>query len=288
MHYKRYKTILSPSGGMNLYRGCTHGCVYCDSRSTCYQFDHEFEDIEVKENAVEMLDRELRRKRKPCMLVTGAMCDPYIPLEEELRVTRRSLEVVLRHGFGLAIQTKSARIMRDIDLLEEINNKTRCVVQMTLTTRDDELCRVLEPNVSLTSERFDVLCAMRERGIPTVVWLSPILPFINDTRENIEGLLDYCVRAGVRAIVYFGAGVTLRDGDREYFYRALDRHFPALKRKYIERYGNAYVCNSDNDAELSALVRERTRQHGIICGVDEAFAYIREFDVAARQLSMLD
>ncbi|MDR0838554.1 MAG: radical SAM protein [Oscillospiraceae bacterium] len=287
MHYKRYKSILSPQNGMNLYRGCTHGCIYCDSRSVCYQFDHDFEDIEVKENAPEMLEAELRRKRKRCMISTGSMCDPYLHLEEELRVTRRCLEVIARSGFGLAILTKSARILRDIDLLAEINANARCVVQMTLTTRDDALCRVLEPNVSVTSERFEALCAMRERGIPTVVWLSPLLPFINDTRENMLGLLDYCVRAGVRGIVWFGAGMTLREGDREYYYAALDRHFPGLKRRYIEKFGNAYTCASDNDAELTALLRAECEKRGILCGSDEVFAYMREFpEPDAGQLSL--
>ncbi|MDR0917278.1 MAG: radical SAM protein [Oscillospiraceae bacterium] len=287
MHYKQYKSILSAQNGMNLYRGCTHGCIYCDSRSLCYQFDHDFEDIEVKTDAVAMLERELRRKRKPCMVGTGAMCDPYTHLETELCVTRQSLEVILRYGFGLSIQTKSARILRDIDLLDAINQQTKCVVQMTLTTHDDELCRILEPNVSVTSERFDALCALRERGIPTVVWISPILPFINDTCENLLGLLDYCTRADVRGIMFFGAGMTLRDGNREYFYRALDRHFPDVKQRYIERFGNAYVCNSPRDAELTALVDAETKKRGMIFGNDAVFAYLRKFDdSAARQVTL--
>ncbi|MDR0904875.1 MAG: radical SAM protein [Oscillospiraceae bacterium] len=277
MHYKTYKSILSASNGMNIYRGCTHGCIYCDSRSLCYQFDHVFEDIEVKQNAPEILDDELRRRRKPCMISTGSMCDPYLPLEEELQVTRRCLEVILRRGFGLAILTKSARILRDIDLLAAINAKTKCVAEMTLTTYDDGLCKILEPNVSTTSERFDALCRLRDAGVPTVVWLSPLLPFITDTRENLLGLLDYCVRAGVRGVVHFGVGMTLRDGDREYFYAALDRHFPGMKRRYIEKFGNAYECRSDNDAELTALLRSECAKHGILCGEREVFAYMRDF-----------
>jgi DNA repair photolyase len=288
MHYKHYKSILSASNGMNVYRGCTHGCIYCDSRSLCYRFDHEFEDIEVKQNAPEMLEGELRRRRKPCMISTGAMCDPYLPLEEELQVTRRCLEVILEHGFGLAILTKSARILRDLDLLTAINAKARCVVQLTLTTYDDALCKILEPNVSLTSERFDALRALRDAGIPTVVWLSPLLPLINDTRENLSGLLDYCVRAGVHGIVYFGAGMTLRDGNREYFYSALDRRFPGLRRRYIEKFGNSYVCNSDNNAELTALLRSECEKNGILCGESEVFAYLRDFPepVTGEQLAL--
>ncbi|NLO41007.1 MAG: radical SAM protein, partial [Ruminiclostridium sp.] len=179
MHYAEYKTILSPQNGMNLYRGCSHGCIYCDSRSVCYQIKHDFEDIEVKQNAVVILEEQLKRKRQPCMISTGAMSDPYIPLEQELQLTRQCIELIERYGFGLAIQTKSARILRDMDLLTAINKKTKCVVQMTLTTYDETLCRILEPNVSTTAERFAVLETFRDAGTPAVVWLSPILPFIN-------------------------------------------------------------------------------------------------------------
>ena len=174
MHYADYKTILSPQNGMNLYRGCTYGCIYCDSRSKCYQMKHDFEDIEVKRDAARILESQLTRRRKPCMISTGAMCDPYIHLEDELQITRRCLEVIHRYGFGVAIQTKSARIMRDMDILQSINAKTKCVVQLTLTTYDEDLCRIIEPNVSTTAERFAVLEAMRDAGIPTVVWISPI------------------------------------------------------------------------------------------------------------------
>jgi len=160
-HYGDYKTILSPKNNMNLYRGCTHNCIYCDSRSICYQIKHDFEDIEVKRNAVQILESQLRKK-SPCMIGTGAMCDPYIHLEEELQITRQCLEVIEKYGFGVAILTKSARIMRDIDLLYAINAKSKCVVQMTMTTFDEDLCRILEPDVSTTAERFDVLKTFKE------------------------------------------------------------------------------------------------------------------------------
>lgn len=193
MHFVEAKGILSAQNGMNLYRGCTHGCIYCDSRSKCYQFTHPFEDIEVKENAPRLLEKALRSRRKKCMIGTGAMCDPYMHCEEELGLTRRCLEIIDRYGFGVAVQTKSDRILRDLDLLKSINEKAKCVVQMTLTTYNENLCRILEPNVSTTAERVRALEIFRDNGIPTVVWLSPILPFINDTRENIEGILGCCV-----------------------------------------------------------------------------------------------
>ena len=206
MHFVDAKGILSAQNGMNLYRGCTHGCIYCDSRSRCYQINHAFEDIEVKQNAPQLLEKALRSKRKKCMIGTGAMCDPYMHCEEELRLTGKCLELIDRYGFGLAIQTKSDRILRDLALLKSINAKAKCVVQMTLTTYDEELCRILEPDVCTTKRRFEVLQIMKENGIPTVVWLSPILPFINDTRENLEGILDYCIQARVFGVLLWGAG----------------------------------------------------------------------------------
>jgi DNA repair photolyase len=286
MHYADYKTILSPKNGMNLYRGCSHGCVYCDSRSACYQINHDFEDIEVKRNAPQILEEQLRRKRKPCMIGTGAMCDPYIPLEEELQITRRCLSVIERYGFGVFILTKSSRILRDIDLLKAINENAKCVVQMTLTTYDEDLCRKLEPNVSTTSERVHVLEVMRDNNIPTVVWLSPILPFINDTEENLRGLLGYCVMAKVRGIMCFGFGVTLREGDREYFYAQLDRLFPEMKQRYIRSFGNAYMCNSPNNNRLMVILGEICDHHNILWKPDDVFAYLKAFESKNRQLSL--
>ena len=288
LHYADYKTILSPTNGMNLYRGCTHGCIYCDSRSKCYQFDHPFEDIEVKRNAAAILEAQLKRKRSPCMIGTGAMCDPYIPLEEELGLTRSCLELILRYEFGLAILTKSARILRDLDLLRAINERTKCVVQTTLTTYDEALCKKIEPNVSSTRERVDMLERMRDAGIPTVVWLCPILPFLNDTEENLRGLLGYCERAKVKGIMNFGFGVTLREGDREYFYAALDRDFPGLKQRYIRTYGNAYSCNSPNHAHLMKLFSSECRRLGILYRTDEVFAYLGRFESKQRQISLFE
>ncbi len=285
MHFVSAKSILSAQNGMNLYRGCTHGCIYCDSRSTCYHFTHPFEDIEVKQNAPELLEQALRSKRKKCMIGTGAMCDPYMHCEEELQLTRKCLSIIERHGFGLAIQTKSARILRDIDLLCSINEKAKCVVQMTLTTYDEALCRIVEPNVSTTRERFEALKVLRDKGIPTVVWLTPILPYLNDTKENIEGILDYCIRAKVKCIICFGMGLTLREGDREYYYAALDRHFPGLKERYIRRYGSAYELPSDRSAELMTLFRNTCHKHGIIHNADECFRYLHEFPEPYEQLS---
>ncbi|MBR5032955.1 MAG: radical SAM protein [Treponema sp.] len=282
MHFVNAKTILTPRS-MNIYRGCTHGCIYCDSRSKCYQFTHDFEDIEVKQNAPELLEEALQKKRKRCMIGTGSMCDPYIPLEKELGLMRRCLEIIDRYNFGATLITKSDLVLRDLDILTRINNKTKAVVQMTLTTADDELCRKIEPGVCPTSRRFEVLCACRDAGIPTVVWFSPLLPFINDTQENIDGIIDYCVRAGVHAILCFGIGLTLREGNREYFYKALDRLFPApqqglsLKQRYQKTYGYNYVVSSPREHELMIYLNERCRQNKIMLGTDSVFKWIEEF-----------
>nr|WP_300832637.1 radical SAM protein [uncultured Acetatifactor sp.] len=286
MHFVEAKGILSQHNGMNVYRGCTHGCIYCDSRSACYGFTHAFEDIEVKRNAPQLLEKALRSKRKKCMIGTGAMCDPYMHCEEELQITRRCLELIERYEFGAAIQTKSDRILRDLDLLRRINEKAKCVVQMTLTTYDEDLCRILEPNVCTTGRRAQVLDILREEGIPTVVWLSPILPFLNDTRENIEGILEYCIRAKVRGIICFGMGMTLREGDREYYYQALDRHFPGLRQRYHQKYGYAYELASDRNGELMELFHSVCQRHGILHDVDACFGYLREFPEKYEQLTL--
>ncbi|MCR4599758.1 MAG: radical SAM protein [Acetatifactor sp.] len=291
MHFGDAKGILTGSGGsngMNIYRGCTHGCIYCDSRSKCYQFTHSFEDIEVKQNAPELLDAALKSKRKKCMIGTGSMSDPYMHCEEELQLTRRCLEIILKHGFGLAIQTKSDRILRDIDLLSEINQSAKCVVQMTLTTYDDDLCKILEPNVCNTKRRIEVLEEMKKRGIPTIVWLTPILPFINDTEENVTAILNECVRVGVKGVIDFGMGLTLREGDREYYYAALDRHFPGMKERYIRRYGNAYELQSPNARQLQKVFHSICKEHGILHTPDECFQFMRELPDKYQQMSLFD
>jgi DNA repair photolyase len=290
MHEVEVKGILSAKNGMNLYRGCTHGCIYCDSRSKCYQINHAFEDIEVKKNAIELLEKALRSKRKKCMIGTGSMCDPYIHLEEKIEHTRKCMELIYRYGFGLTILTKSSRILRDLDLLKAINYKTKCVVQMTLTTYDEDLCRIIEPNVSTTKERFETLKIMHENGIPTVVWLDPILPFINDTEENLRGILSYCIEAKVYGIICFGMGLTLREGNREYYYERLDEHFPGLKNRYIQRYGNSYVVTSDNNRKLMKIFNEVCDKNQIVCDSEKVFSYLQEFNDndEVRQISLFD
>lgn len=278
MHFVKAKGILSSSNGMNLYRGCSHGCIYCDSRSKCYHMEHEFEDIEVKENAIELLENTLKRKRMKCMLGTGSMTDPYIPLESQLGNVRKALSLANQYGFGFTLITKSDRVLQDLDLLKAINDKTKCVIQMTLTTYDEDLCRKIEPYVSTTKERVAVLKKLHEAGIPTVVWLSPILPFINDTEENIKGIIRYCIEAKVKGIICFGMGLTLREGNREYFYEQLDKLFPHMKEKYIQTYGMNYMINSPNHTRLMKLFHQLCEENGIMHDNKTIFDYLNKFE----------
>lgn len=281
MHFKEAKGILSSLNGMNISRGCVHGCIYCDARSKCYNMPHEFEDVEIKINAPQLLEQKLRSKHKKCMIGTGAMSDPYIPIAENMDNIRACLEIIERHGFGLAIQTKSNLILRDLDLLVKINSKAKCVVQITLTAFDEALCKIIEPNVSSTKERFEVLKIMRDNNIQTIVWLSPILPFINDTEENLVGILDYCVEAKVYGIICFGMGMTLREGNREYFYLKLDKHFPGIKEKYRKRYGSSYILTCDNNKRLMEIFDRTCEENNIKHNVDDLFNYMRTFEEGA-------
>ena len=276
MHYVTSKSILSKDNGMNLYRGCTHGCIYCDSRSDVYNMDHDFEDIEVKQNSLELLKKELIKKT-PSMIGTGAMTDPYVPLESHLKYLRRALEMIYKYGFGFTCITKSDLVLRDLDLLLKINEKSKAVVQMTLTTSDDDLSSILEPNVCTTSRRVEVLKKLSDAGIPTIVWLCPILPYINDTEENINRIIDYCIEANVKGILCFGMGLTLRDGNREYFYSKLDENFPGLKEIYIKKYANSYSIPSPDEGKLMDIFKKRTSANGILNDSDEIFRYLHEF-----------
>src|SRR5574344_2071711 len=270
---------------MNIYRGCTHGCIYCDARSTCYQIIANragnttvdlFEDVEVKQNAPELLEQTLLHKRNRCMIGTGGMSDPYQHCEKDLLLTRRCLELIDKYRFGLAIQTKSDMILRDLDLLRSINKKAKCVVQLTLTTADDDLCRIVEPHVCVTSRRIEVLKIMQSEGIPTVVWITPLLPHITGTVQNVHALMNSCVSCGVHGIILFGAGLTLRDGDRQYYYKKLDENFSGMKEKYIREFGEAYELPCVESGESSSMVKNLGRDHNMIMDRD-VFAYMRAF-----------
>ena len=277
MHFVQAKSLISSKNGMNLYRGCTHGCIYCDSRSKIYNMNHDFEDIEVKQNSLELLKKALKSKKEKCMIGTGSMTDPYIPLESKLEFVRNSLKLIYRYGFGFTCITKSDLILRDLDLLKKINEKAKTVVQITLTPADEDLCRKIEPNVCTTKRRVEVLKKLNDADIPTVVWLTPFLPYINDSEENINELLDYCIETNVKGIICFNIGLTLRDGNRQYFYKKLDESFPGLKNRYIEKYGSSYVLESENNKELMDLFYKRTAKNNILNKPDDVFSYLRDF-----------
>ncbi|MBR6585277.1 MAG: radical SAM protein [Firmicutes bacterium] len=288
MHKIHAKTILSAKNGMNLYRGCTHGCIYCDSRSTVYGMDHDFEDVAVKDNGLQLLEKVLMGKRSKCMIGTGSMSDPYMPLEAELEITRGALKLIERYGFGATLITKSDLVLRDIDLLASINSKSKAVVQMTMTTADEELCRKLEPGVCTTARRYEVLKELQKAGIPTVVWLTPVLPYINDTEANLRGIMDYCAGAGVKGIICFGMGLTLREGNREYFYSQLDRLFPGsgLKERYIKDFGLAYNLVSPENNRLMRIFRAFCQDRGIMDNPDEIFRYMNFFEEKEQQTQL--
>lgn len=288
MHFKDVKSIISSKNGMNIYRGCTHGCIYCDSRSKCYNFDHDFEDIQVKNNSTILIERTLRSKRKKCMISTGAMSDPYVNIEAKLENTRDALKVIDKYGFGINILTKSDLILRDLDLLKSINKKSKCVVQMSLSTYDEDLCKIIEPNVATTKRRVEVLKVMRDNNIPTIVWLMPFLPYINDTEENIKGLLDYCVEAEVYGVLNFGFGLTLRDGNREYLYEKFDESFPNMKNFYEKKYGGSYIISSDNKKELNRVFKDTCTANNIVCDSKKIFEYLNKFEdnLDSKQISL--
>lgn len=268
MRYIEAKTILGKNNNVNLYRGCTHGCIYCDSRSDCYQVG-DFENIGVKKDALLIFEKELLKRRKKCIISTGAMSDPYVHLEKKLELTKGFLEIIKDHYFGISVLTKSNLILRDIDLYEEINHRYRAIVWMTITTYNDILCQKIERNVCVTSERFKCLAEFAKRGIPTGIWLTPILPFINDNEENITRIVNKCAEVGVKYIMIFDFGTTKRAGSEEYFYQNLDLYFPGLKEKYQKTYRNDYICNSLNNQKLWIKFRELCDQHQIIYQMDK-------------------
>ncbi len=279
------KTILSKKNTMNVYRGCTHGCIYCDSRSEIYKKTYNFEEIEVKKDIVGKLRNELKKRNK-AMIMTGSMCDPYMPIEAELQHTRKCLEVIEEMGFGVSIITKSDLILRDLELLKRIQKKARVVVSITLTTFDEELCRALEPGVCTTKRRFEVLKTLHEEGIPTIVWLCPILPLINDTRSNIDGILSYCKEAQVKGILTFGLGMTLRYGNREYYYKKLDEHFPGIKLEYMRQFGARYGIGNTKTRELNKHIKNFCKEQGIMFSQKEIFEFMADFPVTMEQLSL--
>ena len=247
---------------MNIYRGCSHGCIYCDSRSDCYG-NTDFDTVKVKENALQIIRNDLRRKVKTGVIATGAMSDPYNPLERELRLTHNALKLIHAFHFGVAIDTKSALVTRDVDTLQDIKAHSPTIVKITITTADDRLCQKLEPHVSSTSERFEAISTLTDNGIYCGVLMMPILPFINDTDENILEILRMAKESGAR-FIYPALGMTLRQGNREYYFEQLAKLFPQVPEKHIKRYGNRYENPSPRAEKLWDIFTAECERLGLL------------------------
>lgn len=259
-HVKQPDTWFGLKYNMNLYRGCQHQCIYCDSRSTCYQIEN-FADIQVKANAIDLLAEALPRKRVRGTIGTGSMNDPYMPVELKYNLTKRALAVIAKNQFPVHVLTKSDLVLRDIETIKEINN-IYAAVSFTITTTDDQLAKKLEPGAPLPSARFKAMKSLSDAGILTGMLMMPILPFIEDTIKNITHLVEQAHHNGASYIIP-SFGMTLRSGSRDYYYAKLDQHFPRLKERYIQQYGSDYGCYSPNNRSLELVFRELCARFGI-------------------------
>lgn len=249
---------------MNLYRGCCHGCIYCDSRSDCYHND-KFDQVRVKADALRILRDDLARKVRPALICTGSMSDPYNPFEEKLQLTRRALTLLEAYGFGAVIATKSDLIVRDADVLASINRTMPAICKITLTTCDDALAAKVEPHAPPPSRRLAAVERLSAAGLFTGILMMPILPFLEDRPENIRDIVNRAADAGAR-FVYPALGMTCRAGQREYFYRKLEEHFPGqgLAEKYQRRYGPRYECASPKARALWEVFQEACNRRGML------------------------
>lgn len=265
--YKENKDWFGINYNMNIYKGCSHGCIYCDSRSECYRVD-DFDEVKGKENALAIIERELRSKRVKGVVGTGAMSDPYNPMESVYELTHGALKYIHQYGFGIHISTKSPLVARDIDLLSAIAKNAPVLVMITITSADDALCKKVEPHVPVTSERFKTIKKLTEAGIPTGVLMMPILPFIEDTEDNITTIVKRAHEMGAKYI-YPAFGVTLRDRQREWFYDQITKDFPGIKEKYIQAFGEVYSCRSPQAKALWAVFETLCKERGIIYKMEE-------------------
>jgi DNA repair photolyase len=270
---------------MNIYKGCSHGCIYCDSRSDCYRVDN-FDQVRAKENALVIVERDLKSKRRKGVVGMGAMSDPYNHFEKEIKLTGGALEIINRLGFGLAIATKSDLITRDTYIIKEISKHSPVLVKTKITTADDALCKKIEPNAPLSSLRFKAIREMSQQGIFTGILLMPVLPFIEDNEENIGKIIELACESGAK-FIYPAFGVTLRENQRDWYYKKLDEHFPGVKEKYIKTYGHAYECRSSRAKALWEFFKVRCKKTGILYNMDEIIAAYKS-PYKKEQLSMFE
>ncbi len=293
MEYISAKTIISgyssnnnwfgTNYNMNIYKGCCHGCIYCDARSDCYQIK-DFDTVKAKENAIELINNELRGKRKKGVVGTGAMSDPYNPFEAKYKLTRSALELINKYNFGAAIITKSDLITRDIDVLKEIKAHSPVLIKITVTTADDELCKIIEPNVSVSSKRFEAINKLSSNGIFTGILLMPVLPFIEDNNENILEIIRLAKENGAK-FIYPAFGVTLRQNQRDHFFSRLDETFPGVTQRYIKEYGFSYECRSKRAKELWGIFKSECDKTKILYRMrDIVEGYKKQYEV--KQISL--
>jgi len=247
---------------MNIYKGCCHGCIYCDSRSECYRIEN-FDVVRAKKDALALINKELKSKKKTGVIGTGAMSDPYNPLEKEYSLTRGALELINIHGFGVSIATKSSLITRDIDVLKKIKSHSPVLVKITVTTCDDELCKKIEPNVGVASKRFSAIKELSDNGIFAGILLMPVLPFLEDNDDNIRGIVKFAHESGAK-FIYPAFGMTLRQNQRDWYFKKLDENFPGIKQKYVQQFRNDYECRSPRAKELWKLFQQECDRFRIL------------------------
>lgn len=263
---------------MNLYRGCCHGCIYCDSRSHCYHID-DFDQVRGKENALMILEKELMRKRKKGVIGIGAMSDTYNPYEEKYKITRQALKLIEKYGFGVSIDTKSNLILRDIDILKEINKKQNVIIKLTITTPHDDLSKIIEPNVCVSSKRFSAIKQLNDSGIFAGVMMAPVLPFITDKEEDIKRLVRLAYENNAK-FIYTYMAVTLRENQRDYYYEKLDLNFKGIKQKYMQCYGMRYNCMVPHYKRLYEVFKNECDKYGILYDMDKIIkAYQKNIQV---------
>lgn len=278
----KYNNWFGIDYNMNLYRGCNHGCIYCDSRSRCYHIDN-FDKVSIKENVIEIFNKEISSKGKKGVISLGSMSDTYNHLEKQLELTKKTLEIIKKKGFGVSISTKSDLIIRDIELIKEINENYPSIIQITITTTNDELSKKIEPNAPVSSLRFEALRKLNKEGIFAGVLMTPVLPYITDTKENIREMVKKVHEAGGKFIFTY-MSVTLRDNQREYYYKKLDELFYGLKKKYMVDYGNNYNCMVKNE-ELYNFFKQECKKYGIIYNMNEIINRYKK-SIIKKQLSL--
>ena len=294
MEFIKAKTILTKvkDGGewygvdynMNLYRGCSHGCIYCDSRSDCYHIEN-FDTVRGKENMLQILENELSKKRVKGVVGIGAMSDTYNLMEIKYQQTRGALQLISKYGFGVSIDTKSDLILRDIDLLKEINSKNNVIIKFTITTPDDNLSKIIEPNVCVSSKRLEAIKILNENGIFTGIMMNPVLPFITDKEGNIKKLVELASRSGAKFIHTY-MGMTLRENQRAYYFEKLDEKFPGVKEKYIKNYGDRYNCLVPNYKQLYKVFTDECDRYGILYKMNDIIRTYKKESTNDGQISL--